>query len=66
MNAGVRAAARLRVERLFSLVACGCRYLNLYRGLIDNKEKPVAQLIDPQETSAAVADGEAEGQYLVR
>jgi glycosyltransferase involved in cell wall biosynthesis len=49
------AAARLRVERLFSLQACARRYLNLYRGLFGHEEKPVAQLIDPPETDSALA-----------
>lgn len=58
-NAGLRArmgaAARLRVERLFSLQACARRYLNLYRGLFGHEEKPVAQLIDPPETDSVLA-----------
>lgn len=58
-DAGLRArmgvAARLRVERLFSLQACARRYLDLYRGLMDNRETPVAQLIDPPDTDLAEA-----------
>src|SRR5262249_48588664 len=58
-NSGLRmrigAAARLRVEHSFSLQACGRRHLNLYWGLIEDKTKPVAQLIDPPEPRVAVA-----------
>ena len=62
-DAGLRtrmgAAARLRVERLFSLEACVRRYLNLYRGLISHKETPVAQLIDPPGTGIPVVTSSA-------
>jgi glycosyltransferase involved in cell wall biosynthesis len=42
------AAARLRVEHLFTLDACVRRYLNLYLGIVANAGAPVAGLIDPQ------------------
>ena len=41
------AAARLRVERLFTLEACVSRYLNLYRGIVTEAGAPVGRLIDP-------------------
>jgi len=55
LRARMGAAARLRVERLFSLQACARRYLDLYRGLMDNREMPVAQLIDPPGVALAEA-----------
>jgi glycosyltransferase involved in cell wall biosynthesis len=64
LRARMGAAARLRVERLFSLKACARRYLDLYRGLMDNRETPVAQLIDPPDsdlTEAAPRLGRAIG-----
>ena len=63
-NAGLRvrmgAAARLRVERLFTLEACVRRYLNLYRGIVASPETPVAQLIDPLHEGSALANGTVE------
>jgi glycosyltransferase involved in cell wall biosynthesis len=50
LRARMGAAARSRVERLFSLDACAGRYLNLYCGLMQHIEKPVAQLIDRPES----------------
>jgi len=62
LRARMGAAARLRVERLFSLEACVRRYLNLYRGLVQHKETPVAQLIDtPEMILAAVTPAEVVG-----
>ncbi len=47
LRARIGAAARLRVERLFTLEACVRRYLNLYLGITANAGVPVARLIDP-------------------
>jgi glycosyltransferase involved in cell wall biosynthesis len=59
MDAGLRArmgsAARLRVERFFSLDACVLRYLNLYRGIAGHRKVPVAELIDPPDQAPAAA-----------
>lgn len=40
------AAARKRIESLFTLATCVRRYLNLYLGLVADGGVPVAQLID--------------------
>ena len=67
-DAGLRtrmgAAARLRVERMFTLETCVRRYLNLYRGIVASPGAPVAQLIDPQHESSAVANGPMELNLL--
>jgi glycosyltransferase involved in cell wall biosynthesis len=67
-DAGLRtrmgAAARLRVERLFSLKVCVGRYLNLYRGITSNAGAPVARLIDPQMLCDSVR-GKRSGDYTV-
>jgi glycosyltransferase involved in cell wall biosynthesis len=47
LRARMGAAARRRVERLFSLQACVRRYFDLYRGLSGRSQMPVAELIDP-------------------
>ncbi|HET7847661.1 MAG TPA: glycosyltransferase [Pseudolabrys sp.] len=47
LRARLGAAARARVERLFSLDACVRRYVNLYSGLLERPDTPVAYLIDP-------------------
>ena len=52
LRARMGAAARLRVERLFTLEVCVRRYLNLYLGIVANPGAPVAQLIDPHQRSA--------------
>jgi glycosyltransferase involved in cell wall biosynthesis len=55
LRARMGAAARLRVERFFSLDACVRRYLNLYGGIIGNRVAPVAELIDPPDAAYKVA-----------
>jgi glycosyltransferase involved in cell wall biosynthesis len=47
LRARMGAAARLRVESLFTLEACVHRYLNLYLGIKADAAVPVARLIDP-------------------
>jgi glycosyltransferase involved in cell wall biosynthesis len=51
LRARMGVAARLRVERLFSIDMCARRYLGLYRGLLERKERPVAELIDPPDAA---------------
>ncbi len=51
LRARMGAAARARVERFFTLEACVRRYLNLYINIAADRALPVAQLIDPQETT---------------
>jgi glycosyltransferase involved in cell wall biosynthesis len=41
------AAARLRIERYFSLKVCVERYARLYRGLVPGGGLPVAELLEP-------------------
>ena len=55
LRARLGAAARLRVNRFFSLDACVRRYLNLYGGIIGNRVAPVAELIDPPDAAYKVA-----------
>jgi glycosyltransferase involved in cell wall biosynthesis len=51
LRARMGASARARVERFFTLEACVRRYLNLYINIAADRAMPVAQLIDPQETT---------------
>ena len=51
LRARMGAAARERVERFFTREACVRRYLNLYINIAADRAAPVAQLIDPQETT---------------
>jgi glycosyltransferase involved in cell wall biosynthesis len=53
MRARFGAAARARVEQLFSLSACVRRYLNLYRGIRGAGVTPIVQIIDPPIASGA-------------
>jgi glycosyltransferase involved in cell wall biosynthesis len=46
----IGAAARVRVERMFTLEACTQRYLNLYRGLIGDRRIPVCEMVDSLPT----------------
>ncbi len=46
------AAGRLRVQRQFSLDACTRRYLDLYHGLMQRKDLPVTEIIDPPPAGA--------------
>jgi glycosyltransferase involved in cell wall biosynthesis len=50
------AAARKRIESLFTLETCVRRYLNLYLGLVADGGVPVAQLID-RPNAGFTADG---------
>ncbi len=53
LRARFGAAARARVEQLFSLSACVRRYLNLYRGIGGAGVTPIVQIIDPPIASGA-------------
>jgi glycosyltransferase involved in cell wall biosynthesis len=60
------AAARLRVEHLFTLGTCVRRYLNLYRGIVADAGVPVARLIDPTHARAAALEEGFLGGCAVR
>jgi glycosyltransferase involved in cell wall biosynthesis len=55
LRARMGAAARVRVERFFSLKVCIQRYINLYQGIIRKEATPVAELIDPLGAGCATA-----------